>query len=163
MHKLFGKVEIPETGETFRTGWWPPLPDLRDYTEEDANIPKIVKNLGISPGKKSLSLPGKVDLRKWCSPIENQGALGSCTANAAVGVAEYFQHRAFGKHINGSRLFIYKATRNLMGVVGDTGAWRRNTMGPRASVVSLRKSIGNIHDRKELQWNISKSKNNRSC
>jgi len=129
MYTLFGAVEIPETGETFRTGWWPPLPDLRDYTEKDTDIPKMAKNLGISPGITSLSLPSNIDLRKWCSPIENQGALGSCTANAAVGVAEYFQRRAFGKYINGSRLFIYKTTRNLMGVVGDTGAWLRNTMG----------------------------------
>ena len=28
-----------------------------------------------------------------------------------------------------SRLFIYRATRDLMGVTGDTGAWLRNTMG----------------------------------
>ncbi|GAH37304.1 unnamed protein product, partial [marine sediment metagenome] len=63
------------------------------------------------------------------SPIENQLALGSCTAHAAVGVVEYFERRAYGRHIDGSRLFVYKATRNLMGVIGDTGAWLRNTMG----------------------------------
>lgn len=28
-----------------------------------------------------------------------------------------------------SRRFVYKTTRNLMGVVGDTGAWLRTTMG----------------------------------
>ena len=46
-----------------------------------------------------------------------------------MGVVEYFQRRAFGKHIDGSRLFVYKTTRNLMQVTGDTGAWLRNTMG----------------------------------
>jgi hypothetical protein len=46
-----------------------------------------------------------------------------------VGIVEYFQRRAKGKHLEGSRLFVYKATRNLMQVTGDTGAWLRNTMG----------------------------------
>jgi C1A family cysteine protease len=42
---------------------------------------------------------------------------------------EYFQSRGFDRHIDASRLFIYKATRNLMQVTGDTGSWLRNTMG----------------------------------
>ena len=33
-----------------------------------------------------------------------------------------------GSILDGSRLFVYKTTRNLMGVKGDTGAWLRNTM-----------------------------------
>jgi C1A family cysteine protease len=73
--------------------------------------------------------PPNVDLKPWFSPVEDQKTLGSCTANAAAGVVEYFQRRAFGRHIDASRLFIYKTTRNLMGVTGDTGAWLRNTMG----------------------------------
>jgi C1A family cysteine protease len=64
-----------------------------------------------------------------CSPVENQGGLGSCTAHAAIGAVEYFEIRAFSRHIDASRLFVYKATRNLVGVVGDTGAWLRTTMG----------------------------------
>jgi C1A family cysteine protease len=74
-------------------------------------------------------LSASQDLRAHCSPIEDQGGLGSCTAHAAMGVVEYFERRAFSKHIDGSRLFVYKTTRNLMGVTGDTGAWLRNTMG----------------------------------
>ena len=46
-----------------------------------------------------------------------------------MGIVEYFERRAYGKHIEGSRLFVYKATRNLMQTTGDTGAWLRNTMG----------------------------------
>ena len=106
----------------------PPLPDLRDYTEDDSDIPEMAKTLGIAAKKKAMALPTKVDLRQWCSPIENQLQLGSCTAQAAVGVVEYFENRAFGKHIDGSRLFVYKTTRNLMGVIGDTGAWLRFAM-----------------------------------
>lgn len=130
MYAMYKEVEIPETKEMVGTGWLPPLPDLRDYTEEHPEITRMAKKLGISPTKKvTSSLPNKVDLRQWCSPIENQGALGSCTAHAALGIVEYFESRAFDKHIDGSRLFIYKTTRNMMGVVGDTGAWLRNTMG----------------------------------
>jgi C1A family cysteine protease len=130
MYPTYKEVEIPETQEIVGTGWLPPLPDLRDYTEEQPDVAEMVKKLGIAPIKKvKASIPAKVDLRKWCSPIENQEKLGSCTANAAVGIVEYFEKRALGKHIDGSRLFIYKATRNLMGVTGDTGAWLRNTMG----------------------------------
>ncbi len=130
MDNIYKQAEIPETKETFGTGWLPPMPDLRDYTEEEPEIVGIAKKLGISPTQKlTYSLPTNVDLRPWCSPIEHQGELGSCTAHAGMGVVEYFERRAFNKHIDGSRLFVYKTTRNLMGVVGDTGAWLRNTMG----------------------------------
>jgi C1A family cysteine protease len=126
---IFKNAEIVETGEVFATGWLPPLPDLRDYTEAQLAIAEMAEKLGVAKGIKPKALSTAVDLRQWFSPIENQMNLGSCTAHAAVGVVEYFERRAFGKHIDGSRLFIYKATRNLMGVTGDTGAWLRNTMG----------------------------------
>ena len=61
--------------------------------------------------------------------IEDQRTIGSCTAQAGVGIVEYYQRRAFGKHLDGSRLFVYKATRNLLGLTGDTGAWLRSAMG----------------------------------
>jgi C1A family cysteine protease len=70
-----------------------------------------------------------VSLIDWFSPVEDQEDLGSCTANAGVGLVEYFERRAFGKHIDASRLFLYKATRNLMHEKGDTGAFLRTTMG----------------------------------
>jgi C1A family cysteine protease len=93
-----------------------------------ADIPEMAEKLGLSP-KANPSFPASMDWRNYCSPVENQKNLGSCTANAAVGVVEYFERRAFGKYIDGSRLFVYKTTRNLMGVTGDTGAWLRDTMG----------------------------------
>lgn len=140
----YTKVENPTSTESVYTGWLPPTPDLRDYTIDHPEIGEMAEKLGfsseISKEMKKLSKSGSsevslswptspVDLRSNCSPIEDQGGLGSCTAQAAVGVVEYFENRAFDSHINGSRLFVYKATRNLMGVTGDTGAWLRNTMG----------------------------------
>ena len=130
MYGAYKAVEIPEVDEPLGTGWLPPLPDLRDYTTAKPEIATMSKTMGVAEGGKKLkAAPTSVDLKPWCSPIENQKSLGSCTANAAVGVVEYFQRRAFGRHINGSRLFVYKSTRNLMQVTGDTGAWLRNTMG----------------------------------
>ena len=131
MYGMFKKVEIPGTGEIVGTGWLPPLPDFRDYTGESPAIAEMAKLLKIPhPGKsKSPSIPASVDLRQYCSPVENQENLGSCSAHAGMGIVEYFEKRAFNTHIDGSRLFLYKATRNLMGVTGDTGAWLRNVMG----------------------------------
>lgn len=127
MCHLFNKVELLTSNETVGTGWLPPMPDLRDYSAEHKEIKDMAKKLGVTG--KTLSIPAKVDLRPWCSPIENQLSIGSCTAHAGMGIVEYFERRAYGNHINGSRLFLYKTTRNLMQVTGDTGAWLRNTMG----------------------------------
>ena len=134
-------------------GWLPDIPSIRDFTEDTPSIAQeLVKtNLAyrLSGPASRLSSGGSagggagaaaaplrapaiapsVDLRPWCSPIEDQQALGSCTANAAVGLVEYFERRAFGKHIDGSRLFVYKTTRNLLGWTGDTGAYLRSAMG----------------------------------
>jgi C1A family cysteine protease len=130
MYPFYEKFENPESGEILGTGWLPPLPDLRDYTEEHPEISEMVGKLGLtSINELKIIFPPKVDLRPWCSPIENQLNLGSCTAHAGMGIVEYFQRKAFNKHIDGSRLFLYKTTRNLMGVTGDTGAWLRNVMG----------------------------------
>lgn len=128
MYLAYQRVHLPECDKAVGTGWLPPLPDLRDYTESVKDIPDMVERLGISPGEET-ELPERTDWREFCSEIEVQGSLGSCTAHAAVGAAEYFQRRAYNEHIDGSRSFIYKVTRDLMGVKGDTGAWIRNTMG----------------------------------
>ena len=127
--RIYEPVEIPETQETRGSGWIPDIPDLRDFTEEDSDIPEMATKLGISASK----CPSKVDLRKWFSDspeikVEDQEQLGSCTAQAGVGIVEYYEKRAFGKHLDGSRLFVYKTTRNLLGLVGDTGANPRATM-----------------------------------
>lgn len=118
---------LNNSAESFGTGWLPPRPDLRDYTESNKEILALSKKLGVKEGK--MELPPSVDLRKWCSPVENQGELGSCTAHAGMGIIEYYEKKAFGKHLNGSRLFLYKTTRNLMQTTGDSGAWLRCTMG----------------------------------
>jgi C1A family cysteine protease len=108
-------------------GWLRDYPDIRDYTSENEKIKPMLEKIGVTAAPRR-SAPAKVDLRKWCSPIENQENLGSCTAHAGVGILEYFELRAFGRHIDASRLFLYKVTRSLMHVTGDTGAYLRQTM-----------------------------------
>jgi hypothetical protein len=67
--------------------------------------------------------PRKVDLRAMCSPIEDQGALGSCTANATVGALEYRQRVLKQPQINLSRIFVYFNARRMSGRVNvDSGA-----------------------------------------
>lgn len=123
----------------FGMGWLRDNPDFRDYTIDYDTVAPQLKALGQRSVKDNLqkvgvlkapaALPATADLRTWCSPIEDQKNLGSCTAQAGVSVVEYFERRAFGRHIDASRLFLYKVTRNLLGWTGDTGAYLRTTMG----------------------------------
>ena len=129
MYIFCNKVKVSKLNQATGTGWIPPRPDLRDFTETKLEIAGLAEKMGISSAAATKKLPGKVDLRSWFSAVETQGQIGACTAHAAVGIVEYFEKRAFGKYIDGSRLFVYKTTRNLMGVSGDIGAWLRNTMG----------------------------------
>ncbi len=108
-------------------GWERDLPDIRDLSAEAPEVEKVRAKSGRLKALKK-GLPSSVDLKKWCSPIEDQGQLGSCTANAGVGLMEYFERRAFGKHLDASRLFLYKVTRNLLNWKGDQGAYLRSTM-----------------------------------
>ena len=110
-------------------GWIPDYPDFRDYTDKTEEIHLVLGPKGV-PKAKGIPIP--IDLREWCSPVEDQGSLGSCTAQAGAGVIEYYERKSFGRHIDASRLFLYKATRNLMKMKGDTGAYLRTTMGAMA-------------------------------
>ncbi len=108
-------------------GWIPDFPDLRDYTDTTAEVREILEPAGRR--KKKVNPPAALDLREWASPVEDQGRLGSCTAHAGAGIIEYYERKSFGRHIEASRLFLYKVTRNLMKMKGDTGAYLRSTMG----------------------------------
>lgn len=92
-----------------RYGWKRSLPDHRDY---------LFKNLSLP----SRNLPAKVDLSLHCSPVENQGELGSCTGNALAGAIEYLE-MTNNSFLQVSRLFIYYNERAIEGTVSmDSGA-----------------------------------------
>ncbi len=112
------------------TGWLRDHPSLRDSTvEHETGAPLLAQT---SAPEAAAKAPTKVDLRQWCSGVEDQGEIGSCTAHAGVGMIEYYQRKAYGKHINASRSFLYKTTRKLGGFTGDSGAFLRTTIGAMA-------------------------------
>lgn len=113
-------------------GWLPDVPKPSDYTETHSEVAPLLNHTRLAarstPGQAPAAQPAQVDLRNWFSPIEDQGSLGSCTANAAVGLLEYFERRSSGRYIDASRLFVYKTELNLLGWAGDTGAYLRTAM-----------------------------------
>ncbi len=131
-----------------KMGWRPDLPDHRDYTVDRPEIEELMTKIGITKQNIVNTIPTKVDLRQWCSPIENQGDIGSCTSQAAIGLLEYYEKKAFGIYVNGSRLFLYKVTRNLAGDKGDTGAEIRTAIGTMVTI--------GVCPEKYLPYNISK-------
>jgi C1A family cysteine protease len=97
-----------------RYGWIPDLPDHRDILYGAVRrIPK--------------TLPTKIDLRGNCSPVEDQGELGSCTANALVGMLEYLEIKHKVSFTDLSRLFVYYNERVIEHCVKeDSGAMLRD-------------------------------------
>ncbi len=95
-------------------GWVPDLPDYRDV------LYRAVR--AIPP-----ALPPAVDLRSNCSRIENQGRLGSCTANALVGALEFLEIRDGFPPTDLSRLFLYYNERVIENsIASDSGAMLRD-------------------------------------
>ena len=91
--------------------WLPDPPDNRDHIYQLDN---------------TLTLAPRVDLRQYCSPVEDQGNIGSCTGNAIAGQIELLDRKA-GKNLDVSRLFIYYEERVLEGSVRyDAGAYIRD-------------------------------------
>ena len=94
-------------------GWVPDIPDHRDFL--------------YSAIRPRLKMPAAVDLRQSCSPVEDQGQLGSCTANALAGNLEFVDERDDHVYTDVSRLFIYYNERALRGTVdSDSGAMIRD-------------------------------------
>jgi len=106
----------------YKFGWLRDYEDIRDYPLTEGVLAELTKSPSFSQTKSF------VDLRDLCSPVEDQGNLGSCTAQSAANLIEFLERRSFNSWLNVSRLFIYKTTRNLMKTTGDTGAYLRTTM-----------------------------------
>jgi C1A family cysteine protease len=103
-----------ETGRRYGYGWVPDLPDHRDM------MYGVVRKI---PAR----LPRAVDLRRLCSPVEDQGDLGSCTGNALAGAVEFLEKQAKVPFVDVSRLFIYYNERVIEHSVNDdSGAMIRD-------------------------------------
>jgi C1A family cysteine protease len=95
-------------------GWVPDIPDQRDYRFR--TVLKV-------PAR----LPRQVDLRPLCSKVEDQGQLGSCTANALAGAIEFLVRKDKQPFLDFSRLFIYYNERVIEHTVNsDSGAMIRD-------------------------------------
>jgi C1A family cysteine protease len=109
-HPPANKKVTPRTLDTYSLIWKADKPDTRDY--------KYQVSAKVSPDS--------VDLRRYCSSIENQGNLGSCTGQAVAGAIELLNKRN-GKPTDVSRLFIYYYERLILGTVNyDSGAYIRD-------------------------------------
>jgi C1A family cysteine protease len=106
---------VPEVAAKLRYGWVPDLPDQRD-----------IMYSSVTPVREAL--PSKADLRPLCSPVEDQGQLGSCTGNALVGALEFLEKKnKIKKFEDLSRLFVYYNERVIENTIfSDAGAMIRD-------------------------------------
>jgi hypothetical protein len=123
-------------------GYTPDVPDWRDREtrdlvrhvnwmmehgkkRSDKRVPK--SRLG---GARGGRMPARWNLGDggMLSPVEDQLDIGSCTANAVVGMIEYFLRIHAREELDMSRMFLYKCARRLMNVSGDTGAHIRTVI-----------------------------------
>lgn len=125
-----GGVIIPRSGRLHVAGGWhPDIPDVRDHGLDTPEFRRPLQQaktlLALTP---SSEIAARVDNRSYCSPVEQQEVLGSCTSHAVIGMLEYMMRRGLGEHIDLSRLFLYKVARRLLGWAGDNGAYIRTTI-----------------------------------
>lgn len=96
-----------------RYGWIPDFPDHRDKYFKTSIM--------------AVDLPPLVDLSLICPPVEDQGDLGSCTANALTGAMEFLLNKDLKPFYHLSRLFLYYNERVIEGSVNqDSGAMIRD-------------------------------------
>lgn len=108
-------------------GWVPDLPDQRDHQY----LPMVQE------------LPQAVDLRSQMPPVYDQGALGSCTANAIAAAIQFDQIKQGLPTSMPSRLFIYYNERAMEHTIhSDAGAMIRDGI----------KSVANLGECAETLW-----------
>lgn len=92
-------------------------PDPRDY---------LFSSLNIKPSAR-MFYPAQVDLRPVMPTVQDQGNLGSCTANAIASAFQYDLYKQRLAQFSPSRLFVYYNERVLIGTVNeDSGAYIRD-------------------------------------
>lgn len=102
-------------------GWRKDRPDHRDLMYHAAHPQLMV-----------MPLPPRVDLRQWCPVIEDQGELGSCTANSSTSGMEYLYKKQLGQDAPAlSRIFLYYVSRvkiERIDPADDSGCQIRDVM-----------------------------------
>lgn len=103
-------------------GWKRDKADKRDW---------VIKSPEAALKHAVTTLPSNIDNFTCCSPVEDQGALGSCSAHMFTGLVEYNDNKWGTKpgFTRTSRLFEYYATRKIEHTVGtDSGASIRDAI-----------------------------------
>lgn len=109
----------------FKHGWKKDKLDIRDYS-----FNKLVSYKSFS----TVNLPSHVNLRRYCSYIEDQSDLGSCTGQALVGLMEYNLNINKKPYRDLSRLFVYYNERDIENSINeDSGAEIRDGIKSLAS------------------------------
>lgn len=95
-------------------GWKPdhtmPSVDTHVDLKFEDNLAKFVR-AGASAPNQGIEVNGVLDLRPWCSPVEDQSSAGSCVGNGTVGALEFLQIRNGQPLVDLSRLFVYYNSR----------------------------------------------------
>jgi C1A family cysteine protease len=99
-------------------GWRKDPPDHRD------------ESLVMSGLLASAPMSALVDLSAICSPVEDQGQLGSCVANSSTSAMEALLKKTSRPVVDFSRLFVYYYARKIDGVLPteDSGCNIRSAM-----------------------------------
>jgi len=130
------------SGRHIAMGYLPDVPDARDFGIKERKFSERIKALAARQKKSKNVIPAylldstkTVDVSAFSllptgffSPIEDQGPIGSCTAQATIGAIEYLMAASGAGRTDLSRLFLYKVTRRLSGLSGDTGAYIREAI-----------------------------------
>jgi C1A family cysteine protease len=114
------KSRVAKVRKASSMGWIPDLPDVRDFSYGE--------HLLRSERASVEEMPIRGSLRNLMSPVEDQGDLGSCTANGIVALLEFLEKKAGDQTpTNLSRLFLYYEERVLINSVKqDSGAYIRD-------------------------------------
>lgn len=98
---------------TFKLAWKPDALQPVPAGQSAHNDPYFhdhlaaVQAAGASVANPGVETNGVLDLRHWCSPVEDQGQAGSCVGNGTVGALEFLQIRNGRPFVDLSRLFVY--------------------------------------------------------
>lgn len=107
---------------------------IEDLPFEGADALKV-EAAGAAVAGAATEVNGVLDLRQWCSPIENQAQAGSCVGNSVVGALEFLQIRNGLPYTDLSRLFVYYNSRLMHGDQDkDDGTYIRIAMGTLSSL-----------------------------
>ena len=127
---------MTESTKTPKLGGWLPdstQPDLERHVDVlfHDNVSQVVSSMTTTVIEKN----GVIDLRHWCSPVENQRDLGSCVGNSVVGALEFLQGRDGLPQKDLSRLFVYYNSRLMHGAQEvDGGTYIRLAIGTLSSL-----------------------------